>query len=337
MRICVTGATGSFGRAFIRTVLPPSPYTTVVALARDEVKMAALQAEWPDKPGAPGARLRCFLGDVRDRTRLAQAFLGCQAVVHAAALKRADLTAYSPDELLQTNVLGTLNVTHAAVESKVPVVVVLSSDKSPEPRLPYGVSKAMAEFLAIQANTYSYPQGTRVVVTRYGNVAFSRGSVLGIWRQRLNAGEALTLTESYATRFWMTLGQAVRLVQVSIQHARGGEIVVPAMKAATLLETAIAMGGPDVEVTESGFRVPSEKMHEVLALAHEMERALAGHDPILGDYYVIPPATNTWGATFEGARVPVSLRRRDLTSQVAPRFSASELRNLLAVAEKEAS
>lgn len=330
MRIAVTGFTGSFGRTFVERTLTENDTVTVVGLSRDEVKQGDMRTRWPDLPGQPGARLRCFLGDVRDKARLEQAFAGCEVVVHAAALKRVDQGAYNVDEQIETNILGTRNVVRAAAACHVEKVVILSTDKVPEAVNSYGASKAMAEFYAVQANVYTYAKGTAVVAVRYGNVWGSRGSVLESWSKLLAQRQALPITDSGCTRFWMTLSDAVDLVYLAINHAEAGEILIPQLPAVDMLSVAVALGGPDVEIRETGLREGGEKLHETLATPEQMARALVfvREHPALGTVYAIQPSPNHWGMVSRVAHgpPPVRLRREGLRSDNTHRLSVPEIR-----------
>lgn len=330
-RIAVTGFTGSFGSAFLSDTFARYPETVIVGVSRDEVKQGAVREKWPDRPGQPGERLRCFLGDVRDRDRLTHAFVGCDVVVHAAALKRVDQGAYNVDELIKTNILGTMNVISAAAQCRVPKVVVLSTDKVPEAVNSYGASKAMAEFYAIQSNTYHWPAGTAIAAVRYGNVWGSRGSVLEVWRHRVDRGEPLHLTDSGCTRFWMSIQDAVELVHVAIREAGPGEVLIPELPAVDMLSVAVALGGPDVKIIETGLRPGGEKLHELLATGEQMERAIVHRaHPTLGTLYAIQPSPKHWGTEVFGKPPPVQYRRDGLRSDRVRRLAVPEIRERIA-------
>src|SRR5574341_2697573 len=145
---CVTGGTGSFGRAFVTRLLADKSVERIAILSRDEHKQAEMRQTIAD----PEGRLRFFVGDVRDRDRLRRAFAGCDVVVHAAAPKRIETGAYNASEMVKTNVLGAINVIEAATDAGVEKVVALSSDKAWQPISPYGQSKALAEALFLNAN-----------------------------------------------------------------------------------------------------------------------------------------------------------------------------------------
>lgn len=299
MSILITGATGTFGRAFLRRVLTDGTYGRVVAFSRDEVKQAALKDEFGEKPG-----FKLFLGDVRDAQRLGMAMSGVDTVVHAAALKRVDAGSYSPSEMIATNVIGTMNVVNAAILNRVPRVVVISSDKAVHPTNIYGASKYMGECYAVQANAYGFPTGTRIAAVRYGNILGSRGSVIHIWRDQLKRGLPLTVTDPRMTRFIMTIEHAVDLVLFAIQNMAGGEVFIPALPSATIGNLLEAVAPPaDHPVTYTGLRPGGEKLAESLLNEEEPCRTRQCPDD---DYYVITPSHHDWTADPKWIGSPVS-------------------------------
>lgn len=299
MRVAVTGATGSLGGALI-DLLKTEPIVTVtglVAISRDEVKSGDLADRY-----AGWAPLKCVLGDVRDERRMVEVFRGCDAVIHAAALKRITHSVYSPEEIVKTNVQGTINVVRAATDAGVSRVVVVSSDKAVEPTNLYGMSKAVAEGYAVQANSYSYPRGTRVSCVRYGNVLGSRGSVVGVWRDQLRRSAPLTVTDKRMTRFVITLPQAARFVLRAMGSMSGGEVYVPVLPAAKVVDLAEAvaqsyLGAAGAKVARrvfTGLRPGGEKLHESLVSREEPARAwFVGDDGV-----VILPSHHSWRADF---------------------------------------
>ena len=282
MRVLVTGGAGSFGQAFVRTVLPEAD--RVVVFSRDEGK----HARFAETLQAPPEKMRFFLGDVRDQERLEEAMYRIDTVVHAAALKRTDAVSYDPVETIYTNVLGTLNVIRAAVAAGVGRVLVISSDKAADPSTLYGVTKLAAEFAAIQANAHSLPRGTSVACVRYGNIVGSRGSVIHLWGRQAAAGEPLTVTDPDCTRFWMTLEQAVAFVRSSLDLMRGGEVFVPRLPSMRLGDLAEVVA-PGHRVKIVGMRAGGEKRHETLVTVAEMARTTLAHDR-----FIIEPVLQTW-------------------------------------------
>lgn len=257
MSILITGGTGSFGRAFAHRLLGEDNKHRgrVCIYSRGEHAQADMRNALEDNP-----RLRWFIGDVRDRDRLRRAFEGVDTVVHGAALKRIEVGAYNPIEMVKTNVLGAMNVVEAAQDAGVKKVVALSSDKAYQPISPYGQSKALMEGIVLAANNTTPYNGTQFAVTRYGNVAGSAGSVIPLWRQRIKDSQRIRITDPNCTRFWMTMDEAIDLVLDTIEKMPE-ELAIPDLPTFRLGDLAEAMGARDMEITG----LPKwEKMHEGL-------------------------------------------------------------------------
>ncbi|MHB0965545.1 MAG: SDR family NAD(P)-dependent oxidoreductase [Bellilinea sp.] len=239
--ILITGGTGSFGHAFVRRLLSEGTNGgRVIIFSRDELKQWNMRQTFQDHPG-----LRFFVGDVRDQQRLRRALDGVHTVIHAAALKRIEVGHYNPLEMVKTNVMGSVNLIEAAMDAKVSKVVALSTDKAFHPVSPYGASKAMAEALFLAANNTSGANGPKFSVTRYGNVSGSNGSVIPIWRKMIAEGAKwVPVTDPDCTRFWMTMDEAVDLVQETIENMAGGELVIPELPAFRIGDLAAAMNVP---------------------------------------------------------------------------------------------
>ena len=323
-RVLVTGATGTFGRAFLTDCAATAArWQRVVAFSRDEIKHAALMSEFATFPA-----FRSFLGDVRDPIRLEFAMQDIDVVVHAAALKRVDAGAYSPSEMIETNVRGTMNVVMAAIRAGVKRVVVISSDKAVASTNIYGATKFCAENFAVAANAYGHNRGTRIAAVRYGNVLGSRGSVIGIWRDQLARQQPLTVTHPDMTRFVMTIEQAVALVWFAIERMEGGEIFVPLLPAAKMITLARAIAGDSYPVRLTGLRPGGEKMAEALLNEEEPRRAYRD-----GNHFVVTPSHHEWTtgdvwlARAGDNWASPELRYR---SDTVPRWcSALELRHLM--------
>lgn len=226
--ILVTGATGSFGRGFVRHVLAKQVPGRLIAFSRDEHKQETmareLTAEFPDK----FSHMRFFIGDVRDMSRLELAMREVNIVVHAAALKIVPTAEYNPFECVLTNVHGAENVVKAALRTDVRRVISLSTDKAANPINLYGATKLAADKIMVAANNLSGRTGARFAVVRYGNVIGSRGSVVPLFDAlRNNGAKTLPITDARMTRFWITLDQGIDFVLSSLELMKGGEIFVP--------------------------------------------------------------------------------------------------------------
>ena len=281
--ILVTGATGSFGKAFLGYALEHLNPHRIVVFSRDELKQYEVRQMFGDDP-----RLRFFIGDVRDLPRLERAMHGIDYVVHAAALKQVDTAEYNPSEYVATNINGSQNVIDAAINAGVQRVVALSTDKASSPINLYGATKLVADKLFIAGNHYAATHPTRFAVVRYGNVMGSRGSVVPLFR-RLNAdGLSLPVTDKRMTRFWITLPAAVRFVVDSFDKMQGGELFVPRIPSMRILDLieAVAPGAPTHEM---GMR-PGEKLHEEMISADDSRRTLR-----FTDRYLVQPVVASWG------------------------------------------
>jgi UDP-N-acetylglucosamine 4,6-dehydratase len=283
--ILVTGGTGSFGRRFVETVLARYKPRKLIIYSRDELKQFEMQQDLREKVSAEDyARMRFFLGDVRDRSRLTLALRGVDIVIHAAALKQVPAAEYNPSECIQTNVVGAENVVWASLTNRVRQVVALSTDKACNPVNLYGATKLASDKTFVAANNLSGDLGCRFSVVRYGNVVGSRGSVVPLYRRLMAQGaKSLPITDARMTRFWITLDQGVEFVLSSLEMMRGGEIFVPKIPSMTMPDLARAMA-PEAEISIIGIR-PGEKLHEIMVGADDARQTVE-----LSDRYVIEPA-----------------------------------------------
>src|SRR4051794_34577740 len=251
--ILVTGGTGSFGHKFAETVLKRFHPRKLIIFSRDELKQSEMHREFPQR------NVRYFIGDVRDLERLRRAMHGVDIIVHAAAMKQVPACEYNPFEAVRTNVLGAQHVVDAAIDAKVSQVVALSTDKAVNPVNLYGATKLCAEKIFVQGNAYAAQKSTRIACVRYGNVIGSRGSVVPVFRQQLEAQGRITITDERMTRFWITLPQAVDLVLHALENMQGGEVFVPKIPSMRVVDLAEALA-PGVEREIVGIR-PGEKLH----------------------------------------------------------------------------
>jgi len=290
--VLVTGGTGSFGRAFVASLLAASGVRRIVVFSRDELKQWEMQQHYRGED-----RLRFFIGDVRDRQRLVRAFSGIDIVVHAAALKQIPATEYNPFEAVRTNIYGAENVIDAAIDEGVLQVIALSTDKASSPVNLYGATKLVSDKLFVAGNAYAGGRRTRMAVVRYGNVLGSRGSVVSHFRA-LAATGTLPITDARMTRFWITLDQAVHRVCVSLSRMHGGEIFVPKLPSMKIVDLARAVA-PDARIEIVGIR-PGEKLHEEMIGVES-----ARHTLDVGDHYVIQPDVDWWiRDRLEGTPLP---------------------------------
>ncbi len=278
--ILVTGGTGSFGKEFTRTILSMYPnIRRLVIYSRDELKQFEMSQVYSSDQYKG---LRYFIGDVRDKARLARACEGIDIIVHAAALKQVPAAEYNPDECIKTNIGGAENIIDAALHNNVKVVVALSTDKAAAPINLYGATKLVSDKLFIAANNIKGKRDLRFSVVRYGNVMGSRGSVIPFFMNKAREGE-LPITHREMTRFNISLQEGVEMVLWAIQHGLGREIFVPKIPSYRILDVAEAIA-PGARLVDIGIR-PGEKLHE------EMITESDSYNTIEFDrYYAILPS-----------------------------------------------
>lgn len=276
--LLITGGTGSFGNAVLRRFLA-SDIAEIRIFSRDEKKQDDMRKRYGN------AKLKFYIGDVRDYNSVLGSMRGVDFVYHAAALKQVPSCEFHPLEAVKTNVLGTENVLEAAIACGVKRVVGLSTDKAVYPINAMGISKAMMEKVIVAKSRNS--NSTVICATRYGNVMASRGSVIPLFVEQIRAGLPITITDPHMTRFMMTLDDAVDLVLYAFEHGNPGDIFVQKAPAATIetLSRALTqlMGVPEHKIHVIGTR-HGEKLFEVLLSREEM---VAAQD--LGGYYRVPP------------------------------------------------
>ncbi len=277
--ILITGGTGSFGKAFVKTVLDAHPKTRrLVVYSRDELKQYEMSQIF-DPDIYPN--LRYFIGDVRDYNRLKRALEGIDTVIHAAALKQVPAAEFNPSEFIKTNILGAQNLVDACLECNVKRVIALSTDKAAAPINLYGATKLCSDKLFTAANNIRGQRDIRFAVVRYGNVLGSRGSVVPFFLARRKTG-ILPITDPEMTRFNICLQEGVDMVLWALENAHGGEILVPKIPSYHITDLAQAIG-PDCEHPVVGIR-PGEKLHEEMITASDSFNTVD-----LGRYYAILP------------------------------------------------
>lgn len=295
-RVLVTGGTGSLGHAVVRRLMSgeigrPSQITV---FSRDEAKQHYMRLEFAHRRKATDdivfdehrdhPRLRFVIGDVRNYEALVKVIPGHDVVIHAAAMKQVPTCEYFPAEAVATNVLGTENLARAVQQhgQAVQVVVGISTDKACKPVNVLGMTKAIMERVLVEANLGG--TATRFVSVRYGNVVASRGSVVPLLQSQITQGGPVTITTKEMTRFLLSLDQAVDVVFQAIRGAQPGELYVPQVPSARIVDIATAMiDGRSIPVIFTGIR-PGEKVHEILVSDEERFRTVERDG-----YYVIRP------------------------------------------------
>ena len=276
--ILITGGTGSFGGEVVGKLLGLSPKKLVI-FSRDEKKQFDMNNKFNDD------RLKFIVGDVRDRQSIEHAMHGVDMVFHAAALKQVPNCEFFPIEAVRTNTLGSFNVINAALDNGVKNLVLLSTDKAVYPVSVMGMSKALAERVMIAASRQGRGS-TTLSGTRYGNVMYTRGSVIPFFIDQMKARRPLSITNKDMTRFMMSLNDSVNLVLYALANGKNGEIYVRKSPAATVGDTAqalVELFNHKKGIINIGIR-PGEKVHETLISPEELRQASD-----VGDYYKISP------------------------------------------------
>lgn len=276
--LMITGGTGSFGNAVLSRFLD-TDVREIRIFSRDEKKQEDMRI------ALNNAKLKFYIGDVRNYDSVSQAMHGVDYVFHAAALKQVPSCEFYPMEAVRTNVLGAENVMNAAVASGVKRVVVLSTDKAVYPVNAMGISKAMMEKLMVAKARMRSEGETVLCATRYGNVMASRGSVIPLFVDQMRAGKPLTVTDPHMTRFLMSLEDSVDLVLHAFEHAVQGDIFVqksPASTVGDLTQALLELFRSQSPVRIIGTR-HGEKLYESLLAREEM-----AHAEDMGRYYRVP-------------------------------------------------
>lgn len=318
--VLVTGGTGSFGHAFIEHLFDKHSPGRVVVFSRDEKKQHDMRLGFADD------RLEFVIGDVRDGDQVDLAMRNVDYVFHAAALKQVPSCEFFPMEAVRTNVIGTNNVLHAAERNGVAKVVVLSTDKAVYPINAMGQSKALMEKLVL-ARSRDRHCATVMCGVRYGNVMYSRGSVIPLFVKQIKSGEALTITNQKMTRLLLPLAHAVELVAFALEHGGPGDFFVRKAPASTVIDLARAMlnlfntANP---IETIGIR-EGEKMHEVLVTSEELVRA--GE---FEEYYrVYGQSVRDYDGFFSKGIISAKFLREGYTSENAPRLTVAQIEQLL--------
>ena len=322
-KILVTGGAGSIGSEIVRSLLKFNP-EVVRIYSRGESEQFELQHEL-----SRYKNVRYLVGDVRDRVRLAKSFKGIDYVFHAAALKHVPACEYNPFEAVKTNVIGTENIIDIATEEGVSKVISISTDKACSPTNVMGATKLLAERLIAAAHYSQGNSNTVFASVRFGNVMASRGSVIPLFYKQIMQGGPVTVTDTYMTRFMMTIPQSINLVFEAARIANGGEIFIlkmPSLKLVDLAQVMIEELAPlsgfdpeDIEVKIIGPR-PGEKLYEELLTSEEASLAVE-HD----DMFILSPRIYD---QITGAQENHD-QEMSYTSNSVPLFSKAEIKNLL--------
>lgn len=271
--VMVTGAAGSIGSEIVRQALKYNP-ERIIILDQAETPLHSLHLEIQKLN--PGIEISPVIADIRDRHMLEMVFskYSPEIVYHAAAYKHVPIMEENPSQAIFTNVMGTKNLADLAVNYQVHKFVMVSTDKAVNPSSVMGASKRIAEkyvqslFSQLQKSKSSR---TKFITTRFGNVLGSNGSVVPLFTQQIENGEAITITHPDIIRYFMTIPEACQLVLEAGTMGKGGEIFIFDMgKPVKIMDLAKKMiklagltPGKDIEIKITGLR-PGEKLYEEL-------------------------------------------------------------------------
>jgi len=276
--ILITGGTGSFGKMFTKNILKRYKPSKIIIYSRDELKQFEMSQEYNDKC------MRYFIGDVRDISRLDQAMIGVDFVIHAAAMKQVPASEYNPMECIKTNIHGAENIIKTSIDNNVEKIIALSTDKAANPISLYGATKLASDKLFVAANNMVGGRQSRFSVVRYGNVVGSRGSVVPFFKKLIsNGANSLPITHNDMTRFWITLQEGVDFVLTNFERMYGGEIFVPKIPSAKITDLAQSLA-PSIQLEDIGIR-PGEKLHEVMCPSDDSHLTIE-----FNDHFVITPS-----------------------------------------------
>ncbi|MBP3329780.1 MAG: polysaccharide biosynthesis protein [Clostridia bacterium] len=272
--LLITGGTGSFGHTVLKHFLT-TDIGQIRIFSRDEKKQDDMRHELQLNHPEYAEKVKFYIGDVRDKQSITDAMKGVDFVFHAAALKQVPSCEFFPMEAVRTNVIGTDNMLHAAMETGVKRVVCLSTDKAAYPINAMGISKAMMEHVVTaNARVAAESGGPVICCTRYGNVMCSRGSVIPLFIDQIKAGKPITITDPNMTRFLMNLDEAVDLVKFAFEHANPGDLFVQKSPASTIEDLAKAV---QKLFGDTGTRIigtrHGEKLYETLMTQEERLRS----------------------------------------------------------------
>ena len=318
--VLITGGTGSFGQTMVGRLLERG-CREIRIFSRDECKQDEMRVRIADP------RLKFYLGDIRNRSSIDAAMDGVDLVFHAAALKQVPSCEFFPIEAVQTNILGSNNVIESAVQAKANCVVCLGTDKSVYPINAMGMTKAMMEKVAQSIARRLSESDTRVCSVRYGNVMYSRGSVIPLFVRQIKEAAPLTITDPNMTRFMLPLRDSVQLVEFAFENARQGDVFIkkaPACTVGTLVQGLIEIFNSKSSIRTIGTR-HGEKVHETLASLAEVQRA-----EDLGEFLRIPLDERELNyAKFftEGNAIEPQLHEYDSAS--TKQLSLAEIKDLL--------
>ena len=320
-KILITGGTGSLGQALTKRLLDMK-VDTIRILSRNEEKQISMETEFDD------SRIRFFLGDVRDLSRLERAFEDIDIVFHAAALKHVPKIEYNPFEAVKTNVIGSQNVIDASLKQDVGKVIAIGTDKAVSPFNTYGATKLLMEKLFVDAANYVNPEKhrTKFIALRYGNVLGSSGSVIPKFIEQIKNNKKVTITDPEMTRFSITMDEALDFVLESTIMGVGSEVIIPKLKAYTIVDIKNALFDllRDTGYEFTGIR-EGEKLHETLISEYEIRDTWETDDK----YILTNPTHEQLIINSQSKKFIHPDNLKKYSSEFAEKMSKDELKKML--------
>ena len=261
--VLITGGTGSFGSTMLNKI--KNYNCKIKVFSRDELKQDILRAK------INSSNVDFIVGDVRDKDSVNLAMKNVDIVFHAAALKQVPSCEFFPDQATSTNILGSNNVFNSAIENNVKKVVALSTDKAVMPINSMGMTKALME-KNLLSKARNAKHNTTFSIVRYGNVIFSRGSVIPLFVNQIINNKNVTVTNPNMTRFLISLDEAISLVFLALDQSTNGDIFIkksPAAKISQIAKCLLEIFNSNIKVKMIGIR-HGEKVFETLATKNEL-------------------------------------------------------------------
>jgi len=320
-KILITGGTGSLGKALTKRLLDMK-VDSIRIFSRNEEKQISMESELGDD------RLRFFLGDIRDLSRLERAFEDIDIVFHAAALKHVPKIEYNPFEAVKTNVIGSQNVIDASLKQNVGKVIAIGTDKAVSPLNTYGATKLLMEKLFVDAANYVNPQKhrTKFVALRYGNVLGSSGSVIPKFIEQIKNDKKITITDLKMTRFSITMTEALDFILESTMMGVGSEVIIPKLKAYTItnIKNSLFELLKDTGHETIGIR-EGEKLHEILISEYEIRDTWE----IDNKYILTNPAHEQQIINSQSKKIVRPGNLKKYSSEFAEKLNIDELKNII--------
>lgn len=320
--VLITGGTGSFGSNFMTFLLQETQVRQVRIFSRDETKQDEMRRRFHD------SRIAFYLGDLREKDSISNALKGVDCIFHAAALKQVPSCEFFPEQAVKTNVIGSQNLISEASKHGVTSLVLLSTDKAVHPINVMGMTKALMEKSAYAFVRNNPESKMKVSCVRYGNVLFSRGSVVPLFINQIRNGNKLTITNANMTRYLMSLEESVELVINAFSKSSSGDLLVKEVPSATVFDLANAVSelmGRKLSYEIIGTR-HGEKIHEDLLSGAELKRAQKE-----SNFYSVPLDSRNlnYEAFYDQGFSGDELNIDGLSSNSAKRLTVAEIVNLL--------